>query len=806
MKTLLTICALLTCFAPGISQDFQQHQSIALPDTLSHHALQWMDADNDGVLDIVVFSNNALGEEVISLFRNDSLNGVQYAGQFNTGVKDKAHLLADFDGDNTVDVIISGESQSAPLTSVALNKGDFSFQSEPILAVAADLIALGDFDEDGIREMILSGTENGDPFFRILKRRSSGWEVIHDSLKIAARGIEVYDFDADNDQDFFVSGVDDQGLPVSIAFYNQGNFYFTPVALGTPLKGTTVRGDGNGDGNFDITLSGRTAGNVNILRTLINRGAAFDVDDSVISVNDAGVFVADFNSDGLTDLQLSGVLPNADTVNTINGPSYSQELPHAGVVAQAFGDFEHDGDLDVVQLKSTAGTSGLMILRNETTGRNAPPSAPANAISAKIFDRFFLRWNASSDDHTPVSSLTYDVSIQSTAENVVIPAFDLFQSRRLLVVHGNNTTARFVLLRRPEAGPFGFNIQAVDNAFHADKGSVCKGSGGGFNDCVVVATTDVEACTHEQLTLTASSSAEWFSFREGFLGESDALDFVVSQADTVFSVEMQGKGCAKINVYVIQTPPVVKKLVESTVYVCDGQLLHVGVESGWAHVAWSSAMQGALSSADTIDYRVAGADTLKVNLSDTGSCQIQRNMILKISKPQIELRSDAYQILRGESVELLVSGGSSCEWKPALHLSDPRSFSPMASPLTTTEYQVTVSDSLGCTATGRVVVIVEQTAFVPTLFTPNNDGSNDFLKVYGLGQVKDFSFTIFNREGSRVFHTDDVSEVVNVGWNGTFGGVDQPAGLYYWSVKGETGNGKNVQLNGKFSGSIVLLR
>src|SRR5690349_9776453 len=230
MKTLLTICALLTCFAPGISQDFQQHQSIALPDTLSHHALQWMDADNDGVLDIVVFSNNALGEEVISLFRNDSLNGVQYAGQFNTGVKDKAHLLADFDGDNTVDVIISGESQSAPLTSVALNKGDFSFQSEPILAVAADLIALGDFDEDGIREMILSGTENGDPFFRILKRRSSGWEVIHDSLKIAARGIEVYDFDADNDQDFFVSGVDDQGLPVSIAFYNKGNFYFTPVA------------------------------------------------------------------------------------------------------------------------------------------------------------------------------------------------------------------------------------------------------------------------------------------------------------------------------------------------------------------------------------------------------------------------------------------------------------------------------------------------------------------------------------------------------------------------------------------------
>jgi gliding motility-associated-like protein len=103
-------------------------------------------------------------------------------------------------------------------------------------------------------------------------------------------------------------------------------------------------------------------------------------------------------------------------------------------------------------------------------------------------------------------------------------------------------------------------------------------------------------------------------------------------------------------------------------------------------------------------------------------------------------------------------------------------------------------------------VIVEETAFVPNLFTPNNDGSNDALKIYGLGAAREFSFTIFNREGNQVFHTNSVSDAVNIGWNGTLRGADLPAGVYYWRVSGRGDSGKGLQLNGKSSGSIVLLR
>jgi gliding motility-associated-like protein len=103
-------------------------------------------------------------------------------------------------------------------------------------------------------------------------------------------------------------------------------------------------------------------------------------------------------------------------------------------------------------------------------------------------------------------------------------------------------------------------------------------------------------------------------------------------------------------------------------------------------------------------------------------------------------------------------------------------------------------------------VIVEETAFIPNLFTPNDDGKNDELKVYGLSDVEGFKFSIYNREGSLVYSTGRVSDVTRTGWNGTSKGVKQPGGIYYWKVQGLTNHGTKILLNGKTSGSIVLIR
>ena len=105
-----------------------------------------------------------------------------------------------------------------------------------------------------------------------------------------------------------------------------------------------------------------------------------------------------------------------------------------------------------------------------------------------------------------------------------------------------------------------------------------------------------------------------------------------------------------------------------------------------------------------------------------------------------------------------------------------------------------------------ISVLVEGAGFIPNLFTPNDDGQNDQLKIYGLASVKDFTFSIYNREGSMVFKTSDVAEAVQRGWDGTKGGARQPSGVYFWKVKGELTSGDRILLNGKDSGSIVLVR
>jgi gliding motility-associated-like protein len=84
--------------------------------------------------------------------------------------------------------------------------------------------------------------------------------------------------------------------------------------------------------------------------------------------------------------------------------------------------------------------------------------------------------------------------------------------------------------------------------------------------------------------------------------------------------------------------------------------------------------------------------------------------------------------------------------------------------------------------------------YVPTAFTPNNDGLNDILKPYYV-QIKSLSyFTIFNRWGQKVFSTNDL----NKGWDGFSKSNEIIAGSYVWVLKAVDAIGKIYNLKGSF--------
>lgn len=99
----------------------------------------------------------------------------------------------------------------------------------------------------------------------------------------------------------------------------------------------------------------------------------------------------------------------------------------------------------------------------------------------------------------------------------------------------------------------------------------------------------------------------------------------------------------------------------------------------------------------------------------------------------------------------------------------------------------------------KVYVIDKTGIYVPSAFTPNNDGKNDKLKVITFGPVSLNYFTIYNRWGEIVFTTNNL----NTGWDGKFKGVQMDTGIFVWMVKAKD------ELTGSFyeqKGTVTLIR
>jgi gliding motility-associated-like protein len=119
-----------------------------------------------------------------------------------------------------------------------------------------------------------------------------------------------------------------------------------------------------------------------------------------------------------------------------------------------------------------------------------------------------------------------------------------------------------------------------------------------------------------------------------------------------------------------------------------------------------------------------------------------------------------------------------------------------------TDYSIrlAVTDSAGCSDTVFHVMKVENNCYiaVPTAFTPNGDGLNDYLYPLNAYKATDLTFRVFNRLGQLVFQTNDWTKK----WDGTVKGEPQPLGVYVWMLLYTDANKKEVSLKG----STLLIR
>jgi gliding motility-associated-like protein len=172
--------------------------------------------------------------------------------------------------------------------------------------------------------------------------------------------------------------------------------------------------------------------------------------------------------------------------------------------------------------------------------------------------------------------------------------------------------------------------------------------------------------------------------------------------------------------------------------------------------------------------------------------------ILIVPSPAIDLGADT-SICPGSTAIILIDannfGRSGASWLWSTGATTPSLA--VTSPGT---YYATVTMN-GCEASDSVIVANACYIDIPNVFTPNNDGTNDYFfpRQFLTRGLTTFSMNIYNRWGQQVFATTTLD---GRGWDGKFNNIAQPDGVYIYVIDGTFKDGQKEHRQG----NVTLLR
>ncbi len=199
------------------------------------------------------------------------------------------------------------------------------------------------------------------------------------------------------------------------------------------------------------------------------------------------------------------------------------------------------------------------------------------------------------------------------------------------------------------------------------------------------------------------------------------------------------------------------------------------------------------------DNLAAGVYTIQVRdgegcLLDTTALVVEPTTLILSVLPTDTLIPLGTSIVLTSNIENYLSADVNYySWSPGTGVMCPDCASTIVAPYSHTDYTLTVNYLRNCSVSETVRVFVGEgdEFFVPNAFSPNGDGNNDVLEVYGtaLATVK---LKIFNRWGEKIFDSGNQW----LGWDGTYRGQLQNPGVYTYHAEGIYLNGKTKEKKG----------
>lgn len=308
----------------------------------------------------------------------------------------------------------------------------------------------------------------------------------------------------------------------------------------------------------------------------------------------------------------------------------------------------------------------------------------------------------------------------------------------------------------------------------------------------LLARADTTICLTDSIQLNATTDGLTYQWTQtpagGSISDPTIINPVVKPTNTSTTYEIRSSvgSCFNIDQVIVNAVPypIANAGLDTTIcFNTTAQLTgsHNGVSFTWSPINY-------LTNGNTLTPTAFPPRTTPFVLSvfaNAGCPKAGRDTVLVTVLPRIRpFAGRDTMIVIGQPLQFDGSGGVAYHWSPSTGLSDVNIPNPVGTydgSLDSIRYTLEVFNELGCSDSAFVTVKIFKTVpsiFVPTGFTPNNDGLNDVIRPIAVGMQRINWFRIYNRWGQLVFSTT----INGHGWDGKINGMPQATNTFVWQV------------------------